>query len=319
MRGSASKKSIRPVDSKKTKKKIVFIVGPTAIGKTEFACLLAKRLKGEVISCDSISIYKGMDIISSKPQKKIIKGIPYHLIDILSPGRQYNVARFIRQAKAKIKEILSRKKTPIIAGGSGLYIDGLLYGVFGPGRNDDGLRNRFNKAAVKYGKKYLHYKLRKLDPEAAEKIHPNNLRRVIRALEVCLLTRDKFSSLKQKRKGLMDDYNVMIFGLKLDRDRLYEKIDKRVDWMFQEGLVREVKGLLKNRLGKTAGQALGIKEIRGYLNGEYDLERAKYFLKRNTRHFAKRQITWFKRNKGIYWIDADLPARKMLDVINGAI
>ncbi|MEK6714573.1 MAG: tRNA (adenosine(37)-N6)-dimethylallyltransferase MiaA [Candidatus Omnitrophota bacterium] len=294
------------------KPKVIFLIGPTAAGKSEFAVRLAKKINGEIISADSVAVYRGMDIISSKPSMRLRKQILHRLIDIVTPSKEYNVAKFLKEANKKIKEIIKRKKIPIVVGGSGLYIDSLLFGIFKEGVKDAVLRRRLEDEARKYGSEYLYNRLKEIDPEAAEKIHPNNLRRVIRALEVCLLTKGKFSQIKQKRNGLLDKYGVKIFGLNFERNKLYKKIDERVDKMFEQGLVKEVKGLLKKKLSKTARQALGIKEVGGYLVGEYDLERAKYFLKRNTRHFAKRQLTWFRRNKDIIWLDALQDKRKLL-------
>ena len=294
------------------KPKVIFLIGPTATGKSELAVRLAKKINGEIISADSVAVYRGMDIISSKPDKNLRKQIPHHLIDIVTPSKEYNVAKFIKESNKKIREIIKRKKIPIVVGGSGLYLDSLLFGLFREGVKDAVLRRRLEDEARKYGSEYLYNKLKEIDPEAAEKIHPNNLRRVIRALEVCFLTKRKFSEVKQKRSGLLGKYDVKIFGLNLTRDKLYKKIDERVDKMFEQGLVKEVKGLLKKKLSKTARQALGIKEVGGYLVGEYELERAKYFLKRNTRHFAKRQLTWFRRNKDIIWLDALQDKGKLL-------
>lgn len=293
------------------KQKVIFIVGPTATGKSELAVKLAKKIRAEIISADSMSIYRGMDIISSKPDKNLRKQAPHHLIDIITSDKEYNVAKFIKESNKKIKEIIKRKKAPIIVGGSGLYIDGLLYGVFRGTKSDATLRAKLEQEAKKYGSHYLYEKLKVIDPEAAEKIHPNNLRRIIRALEVCILSKEKFSEIKRKRSGLIDIYDIELFGLGLDRDKLYSRIDARVDKMFRRGLISEVKHLLKKKLAKTACQALGIKEVEGLLKGQHDLERAKYLLKRNTRHFAKRQITWFKRNKQIVWLDADRNRNKL--------
>lgn len=294
------------------KPKIIFIIGPTATGKSEVAVLLAKKINGEIISADSVAVYRGMDIISSKPSMRLRKQIPHHLIDIVTPRKEYNVAKFLKESNKKIKEIIKRKKIPIVVGGSGLYIDSLLFGIFKEGVKDAVLRRRLEDKARKYGSEYLYNRLKEIDPVAAEKIHPNNLRRVIRALEVCLLTKGKFSEIRQKRSGLLGKYEVKIFGLNLTRDKLYERIDARVDKMFTDGLVREVTNLLKKKLIRTTRQALGIKEVEGFLKGEYDLEKAKYLLKRNTRHFAKRQLTWFKRNKEIVWFNALQDKRKLL-------
>lgn len=294
---------------------IIFIVGPTATGKSELAVRLAKKINGEIISCDSVAIYRGIDIASSKPAKSLQKEIPHHLIDVVSPAKEYNVAKFIKESNKKIDGIIKRKKVPIIVGGSGLYVDSLLYGIFNEVKKSAVIRDGLMREAGLFGSGYIYNKLKSIDPEAAEKIHPNNLRRIIRALEVCLLSKGKFSELKQKRSGLIDKYKVKIFGLNLARNKLYERIDKRVDKMFKDGLVREVAGLLKKKLSKTARGALGIKEVEDYLVGEYDLERAKYLLKRNTRHFAKRQLTWFRRNKDIIWLDVLGDRRKIINEI----
>ena len=292
---------------------MIFVVGPTAVGKTKFAHLLAKKIDGEIISVDSISIYRGMDIISSKPSGARRKEIPYHLIDIVGVEEEYNAAKFINAAASHVRRILGRKKVPVITGGSGLYVNSLLYGLFKARAENPALREKLNQEAQRLGPEKLYRRLEMLDAEAAAKIHPNNTRRIIRALEVCILTRDKFSKVKEKRNGLLDKYDVTIFGLYLNRDILYERIDGRVDKMFKDGIVEEVRLLLKSKLSKTANQALGIKEIKGYLNGDYGLDKARCLLKRNTRHFAKRQITWFKRNKAIIWIDAEISNRKMLN------
>lgn len=292
--------------------RIIFIVGPTATGKSEIAVKLAKKINGEIISCDSMAIYTGMDIVSSKPAKHLQKEIPHHLIDIVIPGKEYNVAHFVKEVNNKIRDILKRKKVPIIVGGSGLYVDSLLFGIFKEGVKDVVLRRRLEDEARERGNEYLYNKLKEIDPKAAEKIHPNNLRRVIRALEVCLSSGKKFSEVRQECSGLMDKYEVRIFGLNLERNKLYQRIDERVDKMFEQGLVQEIKSLLEKKLGKTVRQALGIKEVEGFLKREYDLERAKYLLKRNTRHFAKRQLTWFRRNKEITWLDASQGNRKLL-------
>jgi len=256
-----------------------------------------------------------MDIISSKPSGMMRSELPYHLLDVVSAGEEYNVAKFVNAAAGHVRRILAEKKVPVIAGGSGLYADSLLYGLFKAKVENPGLRKKLNQEAERLVPEKLYRRLKALDPEAAAKIHPNNTRRIIRALEVCILTRDKFSNLKEKRSGLIDKYDVKIFGLHLNRAILYKRIDERVDRMFKDGIIEEVKALLKSEFSKTANQALGIKEIKGYLDADYDLKRACYLLKRNTRHFAKRQITWFRRNKNIRWLDAAAGSRKMLSSV----
>lgn len=284
--------------------KIIFIVGPTAAGKTKAAHSLALRTGAAVVSCDSVAIYRGMDIISGKPSAAMRREAAYHMLDVVSPGEEYDVAKFIRAAAPIIQQDVSCGKTILVVGGSGLYVHGLLYGLFEEGNNDDGLRKALEVQAKEEGAGILYERLRSIDPLAAAKIHPRNLRRVIRALEVCLASGERFSSRQKRRKGLLPVYKdkVVVLGLACARDELYRRINERVDKMFEYGLVEEVRGLLKNGLSRTASQALGIKEVGGYLEGKYDLRQAKDLLQRNTRHFAKRQQTWFKRNRLIRWV-----------------
>ncbi len=286
-----------------TNKEIIFIVGPTAVGKTKVSYLLAKKIKGEIISCDSMQVYKNVATLTAQPAKSILKTVPHHLISAMDLSEEFNVAKFIRLAKAKIKEIFDKGKVPIVVGGSGFYISALLDGIFsGPGQ-DRKLRQKLEKEAVKYGNNYLYQRLEKLDPKAAKEIHPNNLRRLVRALEVCIKTGQKFSQIKKNRIGLWDNFDVKLIGLNRDRQELYQHIDRRVDGMFRKGVVKEVKKALKQSLSKTAMQIIGINEFAGFLKGEYNKEEAKRLIKRNSRHFAKRQLTWFKRDKRIHWIE----------------
>jgi tRNA dimethylallyltransferase len=291
--------------------KIIFIAGPTSVGKTRTAVSLAKKINAEIISCDSMQVYKGMDILSSKPSVPLRKNIPHHLISILSPNSEYNVSRYSKEANKKIKDIFRKKKTPLIVGGTGLYISILLDGIFRLKTEDKRLRLRLEKEAQNRGSIYLHRRLEKCDPQAASKIHPNDARRTIRALEVFLTTGKTISELQKQRKGLARQYDVRIFCLNMERDKLYRRIGSRVDRMFKEGLVTEVKRLLKLRLSKTSQFAIGIREIKGYLGGLYGLEETKRLIKRNTCLYAKRQLTWFRKDKRIEWIDVgdkDTPA-----------
>jgi len=286
------------------KKQIIFIVGPTASGKSAAAIRLAKKINGEIVSADSMQIYKGLDILSAKPTKAQQKQVTHHLIDIIGPGRSFNVNTFVRLAAKAIEDILERGKVPIVVGGTGFYIDALLCGIFkGPAKNA-ALRNKLEKQARRYGNDYLHDKLKKVDPDAAKKIHPHDLRRTIRALEVYMITKKPITQLQKERQGLLDDprYDIRIYGMALSRQQLYENIDKRVDVMFRKGAASEVKRIMKDRLSKTFKQALGIKELAPYLSGETSLEEAKSSLQQNTRHFAKRQLTWFRRYGNIHWI-----------------
>jgi len=286
------------------KKTLICLVGPTAVGKTEVALKLAKEIDAEIISCDSMQVYKGEDIATSKPTKGQQRQIPHHLIDIIKPSQQYNVSRFCKSSKEIINSIHKKDKVPLLVGGTGLYLRALLDGLFiGPGENR-ALRKKLNQQAEKYGSTYLHKRLKRLDPQAAKKIHPRDARRIIRALEVCQIFREPISKLQKKTKGIRDKYDLYLFGIKRDRDELYRRIEKRVDQMFKKGLVQEIKTLSKQRLSKTARLLLGYKEVRGFLDGTYSKEEARALLKRNTRRYAKRQLTWFRKEKDLDWIEA---------------
>ena len=279
---------------------VYFLVGPTASGKTELSFALAKNLNAEIVSCDSMCVYKGMDILTSKPSELNRKKVRHHLVDIISPTKEFSVAEYRLMALDVIEDILKRGKAPLFVGGSGLYIKAVVDGLFSSNKKDAGFRKRQEQLAEKYGKIYLYNKLKKIDPVTAKKIHPNNLRRVIRALEIYHTERKRPSELKQKTEPLK--YRVKIFGLEVDREKLYGNIDRRVDRMFKQGLVREVKNLSKKKLSLTAKAALGYKEVLGYLKGKYSLEETRELLEKNTRRFAKRQLTWFRADKRIQWI-----------------
>ena len=285
--------------------KVIFIVGPTAIGKTEIAIKLARKISAEIISCDSMQIYKKMDIISAKPSKKMRTMIPHHLIDIIIPKKEYDCMKYQKDVSKTINSIHKRKKIPLVVGGSGLYMSALLDGVFEGVGSNPALRKKLYKEAKERGIDKLYARLSKLDKKASSKIHPNDLRRIVRALEVIISTGKPISKLQKKRRGILNDFDVKIFGLKQDRKDLYSQIDKRVDIMFKKGLLAEVKKLLETGLNKTARGAIGIKEIKGYLDRKYDLAEAKRLIKRNSRHYAKGQFTWFNRDKRIEWIDVD--------------
>lgn len=290
---------------------IVFLVGPTAIGKTEVAAILAKKMNTEIVSCDSMQVYRGMDILTSKPAPALRKEAKHHLIDILSPAQEYNVSRYCKEAGKKIREILAKGRVPLVVGGTGLYMSMLIDGIFQVKSEDKGLRLKLTQEAKKHGSPYLYKKLKKVDPQAAFKIHPNDAKRIIRALEVFLSTGKQISRLQKDRKGLSQDHDLKIFCLDMERDKLYRRIEARVDKMFKAGLVAEVKKLLKLRLSKTSRWAIGIREIKGYLEGLYDLEEAKRQMKRNSCLYAKRQLTWFRKDKRIKWIevaDKETPA-----------
>lgn len=285
--------------------RLIFLVGPTAIGKTGIAFELTKLIECEIISCDSMQVYRGMNVGTSKPAKALLDSIPHHLIDIVDPSEEFSVAQFRDLAIKAIEDIISRRKTPLLVGGSGLYVKVLIDGIFEAPATDRQLRDRLQAEADEFGVEVLYGRLKGIDAESALKIHPNDLRRIIRALEVYEKAKAPISELKKNTVGLSDRYEVRIFGLKMERAYLYKKIDERVELMFAGGLVNEARNLLEGRLSLTASQALGYKEVFGYLRGEYDIEETKRLVKRNTRHFAKRQLTWFRRDKRIEWIMLD--------------
>ena len=284
--------------------KIIFIVGPTAIGKTRLSIKLARRIGGEIISCDSMQVYRGMAILSQAPGAVDKKKIKHHLVGILDPKEEYNVALFRESAAKIIRSIIDRKKIPILVGGSGLYVKALIDGLFPSPRADLAFRNKMERDVSSYGNRKLYVKLVKIDPDTAMSIHPNDARRIIRALEVYNATGRTMTELKQNTHGLKEIYDIRIFGLIKSREDIYSNIDSRVDKMFETGVVDEVRRLRNKRLSKTAKAVLGFKEICACLDGEYDIDQAKARIKINTRHFAKRQLIWLRPDKRISWFDA---------------
>ena len=285
-------------------REIIFIVGPTAVGKSEAAAVLAKKVNAEVISCDSMQVYKGMGIITSSPGARLTKYARHHLTGVVPPSRDYNVSSFRRDALKKLSGIIKRGKSAVFVGGSGLYMSILLDGIFEAGAQDFKLREKLYKMAEKKGASHLHSQLKRVDPEAAAKIHPNDAKRVIRALEVFKVTGKPISALQKERRGLRDGYKVQVFCLNMPKPALYRRIDERVEKMFRQGLVAQVRSLLKRPFGRTASFAIGISEVSGYLRGECSLQEAKEKMKLNTRRYAKRQLTWFRKDKSIKWIGA---------------
>lgn len=294
------------------RQKIIFIVGPTAIGKTRLAVKLAKKINGEIISADSMQIYKGMKILSQAPTPIERKGARHHLVGLLDPKKEYSVADFRIMATDMIGAIIRRKKVPIVVGGSGLYIKALVDGLFPGPKADLKFRKRMEAFASRNGLKRLHEKLLKIDPESARLIHPNDKRRIIRALEIYNATGKTMTDLKACTKGLSDIYDIRIYGLTRPRDEIYSSIDSRVENMFRDGLVREVKRFKGKRPSRTARAILGYKEISGYIDGSYCLATAKELLKKNTRRFAKRQFTWFRADHRIRWFDLNKIDNKTL-------
>jgi tRNA dimethylallyltransferase len=287
------------------KNKLIFIVGPTAVGKSSIAFYLAKKINAEIISADSMQVYRKLPILTNYPAPRMLEKVQHHLISVIDLKEEYNVVKFITQAKKNIKQIIKRKKIPIICGGSGLYINSLVDGIFSGPSADKNLRKDLETQALRFGKEYVYKQLQSLDPQSAKQIHPNNLQRVIRAIEVCIKTRGKMSELKKERYGLTKDFDVRLIGLIRSRPQIYELVDKRVDEMFRQGVVKEVRKIYKKPMSATAKKIIGINEIIGFLKNEQSLQEAQRLIKRNTRHFAKRQISWFKRDSRIYWVDVE--------------
>ncbi|NTV90251.1 MAG: tRNA (adenosine(37)-N6)-dimethylallyltransferase MiaA [Clostridiales bacterium] len=287
---------------------VIVIAGPTASGKSAVAIELAKLINGEIISADSMQIYKHMDIGTAKPSDSEMKGIKHYLIDEVAPDQEFSVARFQELALAYIKEIIAKGKHPIVVGGTGLYINSLVYNIsFSETKIDWELREALRLEAIEKGNRYLHEKLKEMDPEAAARLHENDVKRVIRAIEVFTQTKTTMSEHIDNSRLIPPPYNYIVFGLNLDRQRLYRRIEERIDLMLENGLVGEVKKLVELGYDKNsvAMQGLGYKEILSYLRGETSLDEAVDILKMDTRRYAKRQITWFKRTEGIQWIEME--------------
>lgn len=316
-------------------KKIIFLVGPTAVGKSKVAVRLAKVLNAEIISCDSMQVYKGMDIGTQKPSLELRKEVRHHMIDILTPAQEFNAADFRKRALRIIREIHNRNKIPLLVGGTGLYMKVLIDGLFPSPPKDEKLRRKlYMEEKKRCGS--LYEKLERIDPATAKKIHPNDTKKIVRALEVYYTTKKRISELKGKTRPLSDKFDVTIFGLIRPRQELYERIDGRVDRMFEAGFLNEVKKLSKKRLSVTAAQAIGYKEAIEYLRDKDNkakeglkrkdkgkiredkgmiredkgvegldkgIEGLKELIKKNTRRYAKRQLTWFRRDKRVVWVD----------------
>lgn len=284
------------------KKPLVILTGPTAVGKSSLSILLAKAIDGEIISADSMQVYKHMDIGSAKITPEEMDGIEHHLIDILEPHEEFHVVRFQALAKEAIQNIYAKGKIPILVGGTGFYIQSVLYDIdFTENEEDESLRNRLEEFAKKEGNEALFERLRSIDPESCNIIHANNIKRVIRAIEFYEKTGKPISEHNKEQRGKISPYNFAYFVLDDDRAKLYEKIDARVDAMLNSGLLDEVKAL--KEMGCTPDmvsmQGLGYKEILDYLDEKCTLEDAVYRIKRDTRHFAKRQLTWFRREPDV--------------------
>ena len=290
------------------KKPLIILTGPTAVGKTKASIGLAKAIGGEIISADSMQVYRHMDIGSAKITKEEMADVPHYLIDVLEPEEEFHVVRFRQMAKAAMADIYSRGKIPIIVGGTGFYIQALLYDIdFTENEGDSVYREKLEALAKEKGAAYLHGQLAMVDPKSAEEIHANNIKRVIRALEFYHQTGQKISEHNERERQKESPYQFCYFVLNDRRECLYERIDQRVDQMIRNGLVQEVQTLKERGCTKqmVSMQGLGYKEIFSYLEGDCSLEEAVYIIKRDTRHFAKRQLTWFKRERDVIWVQKD--------------
>lgn len=303
--------------------KVIVLAGPTATGKTDLAIELALMVNGEIISADSAQVYRYMDIGTAKPTPEEQRGIPHHMMDIVYPDEAFSVAQFKALAEAAIRDILARGKVPIVAGGTGLYISSLVYNIqFSETISDQGFRERMKALAEQYGPEYLHNRLKAIDPISAEKIHPNNVKRVIRALEVYETTGRPISEHQALSRTKPPEFDYRLFGLIMDRQRLYERIEQRTDIMMKKGLADEVARILGMGYSRdlVSLQAIGYKEIAAALYGECSMDEAVQQIKLNTRHLAKRQIAWFNSMEGLKWLDTQvLDRRAMLKILADAL
>ena len=290
------------------KKPLIVLTGPTAVGKTKLSISLAKAVDGEIISADSMQVYKYMDIGSAKIRKNEMQGVAHHLIDVLMPDEDFHIVKFQEMAKKAMKEIYEKGKIPILTGGTGFYIQAVTRDIdFTQAEQENTYRKELEQTAQQMGAEYLHEMLEKVDPASASAIHANNIKRVIRALEFYHQNHVPISRHNEEQKERVSPYNLGYYVLNAPRSVLYERIYRRVDEMLEEGLVQEVTSLQKMgyKKGMVSMQGLGYKEILSYLEGEYPLEEAVRIIKRDNRHFAKRQITWFKREPEVTWVQKE--------------
>lgn len=303
-------------------KPLIILTGPTAVGKTSLSIRLAKKINGEIISADSMQVYKKMNIGTAKIMPQEMEGVTHYLIDEIDPWEEFNVVRFQKLANAYIQEIYEKGKIPIIVGGTGFYIQALLYGIEFEENQEDTesflAYRRFLQEIVRTkGEAYLHAMLEEVDKESAKQIHPNNVKRVIRALEYYNQTKTTISSHNERERQRVSPFQFVYFVLTQDRGLLYEKINQRVDQMMEKGLLEEVSSLKKEGYHKhlVSMQGIGYKEILSYLDGDFSLEEAISRIKRDTRHFAKRQLTWFRREKEVTWIEKAKYQSKEEDIL----
>lgn len=291
-------------------KKIVVICGPTASGKTALSIALAKAFDGEVVSADSMQIYRRMDIGTAKPTKQEMDGVPHHMLDVAEPGEAYSVSRYVEEATACVEDILSRGKLPVICGGTGLYIDGLIRGTdYQPAGTDNGIREQLEEEWEAQGAEEMMARLAAVDPDSAARLHLSDKRRILRALEVYLATGETITVHNARTKAIPPRYEAVMIGLNTEpRQILYDRIDRRVGVMLEQGLLQEVQSLLEDGLLEgTAAQAIGYKELLAYFRGEMTLETAADLIRQKSRNYAKRQLTWFRRDERVKWIVYNAP------------
>ena len=291
-------------------KKIVVICGPTASGKTALSIALAKAFDGEVVSADSMQIYRRMDIGTAKPTKQEMDGVPHHMLDVAEPGEAYSVSRYVEEATACVEDILARGKLPIVCGGTGLYIDGLIRGTdYQPAGTDNGIREQLEGEWEAQGAEEMMARLAAVDPDSAARLHLSDKRRILRALEVYLATGETITAHNALTKAIPPRYEAVMIGLNTEpRQILYDRIDRRVGIMLEQGLLQEVQSLLEDGLLEgTAAQAIGYKELLAYFRGEMTLETAADLIRQKSRNYAKRQLTWFRRDERVKWIVYNAP------------
>ncbi len=295
-------------ERRKIDKTVIVIVGPTGSGKTNLSLKLAQFIPAEIISADSRQIYKFLDVGTAKPSKDELKKVPHHFIDTLNPSENYDASLFEKDAEKVIEEIFKKKKTPIVVGGSGLYIKALIDGIFDTADKDENYRKKLLEKRKEFGNEFLYEQLKKVDPQSAANMFSQNWKRVMRALEVYHSTGEPIWKHHEKQSsGKEKKYLFKQFGLNWQREDLYNKINQRVDWMNENGLIEEVKSILSRGFNKNLNSlnTVGYKEIIQYLEGKITLERAIALIKQNTRHYAKRQLTWFKKDQRINWLKID--------------
>lgn len=292
-----------PMNNQTDKPKIIILCGPTAAGKTSAAIRVAQKVSAEIISADSLQVYRYMDIGTAKPTAEEQRQIPHHLIDVADPDEPYDAARYSREARRIINRLLENKVTPLVTGGTGLYLKALIYGLFEAAPSDACIRSRLKQEAEAFGGDAMYARLRRIDPQAAEKLHPKDILRILRAVEVYEASGKPISAFQQEHRFSDQPYQVLKIGLQMDRDRLYRRIDDRVDAMIRDGLLEEVKKLLAMGYDRTLKpmQSIGYRHMADFLDGRMGWEEAIRTLKRDTRRYAKRQMTWFKNEPDLIW------------------